>query len=56
MDKFLDFNNYYVCPDCREEVQGYELQTWNKEVPYVCPSCGCIQNIKEVERQLRKKD
>lgn len=56
MDRSLDFDKYYECPDCGEEIQGYDLQTGNKEFPYVCPECGCIQNEEEVEHQLRKVD
>lgn len=57
MAKSLDFDAYYVCPDCGEEVQGYELQNFgDEEVPYVCPKCGCVQEVSEVEAQLGYDD
>ena len=57
MARSLDFDNYYVCPDCGKEVQGYELQNpGNEEVPYVCPECGCVQEVSEVEAQLGYDD
>ena len=53
MGRSVNFDAYYVCPDCGAEVQGYELQVQdNDEIPYVCPACGCIQEITEVEAQL----
>lgn len=57
MDKYLDLDEWFTCPDCGESVQGYELQQQhNGETIYVCPECGCVQENSEVERQLGKED
>ena len=47
----------YVCPDCGQACWGGELEyPIASGVLYVCPSCGCIQDEKEVERQLGKEN
>lgn len=54
MARSLNLNRWYKCPDCGEEVHGYELQTGDKEAPYVCPGCGCLQENRVIEQQLGK--
>lgn len=57
MATYLNLDGYYQCPDCRATVQGYELQRYgNSRIPYVCPGCGCTQNISEVIAQLSQED
>lgn len=50
----VDFDQSYTCPDCGVGCQGLELI--NNSIQgariYVCPNCGCLQEVKEVERQL----
>lgn len=54
----VDFDNNYTCPDCGAGCQGLELI--NNSIQgvriYVCPNCGCLQEVKEVERQLGKEN
>lgn len=54
----VDFDAPYVCPDC---VSGYKgLFLINNSIQgiriYVCPCCGCLQTVNEVERQLGKEN
>lgn len=56
MAKYLELDGWYKCPDCEASVQGYEIKHPCKEGLYMCPECGCVQEPKEVERQLGKED
>ena len=53
-----DFDAPYVCPDCASGYAGWFLI--NNDVQgtcmYVCPCCGCLQTVNEVERQLGKEN
>lgn len=49
----LDLDKWYACPHCGKSCEGNELQyPIAGGILYVCPACGCIQEEKEVERQL----
>ena len=53
-----DFDAPYVCPDCASGYDGVYLIQQNIQGAriYVCPCCGVLQEINEVERQLGKEN
>ena len=54
----VDFNKTYKCPDCKLWCTGKDLKpnnVVNGTQLYVCPHCGCLQKVTEVERQLGNK-
>lgn len=53
----MDGEKIYVCPDCGKTCWGDELKyPIASGMLYVCPGCGCIQDEREVERQLGKEN
>ena len=54
----VDFDLDYTCPDCGAGCQGLALI--NNSIQgvriYVCPNCGCLQEVNEVERQLGEEN
>lgn len=56
-DKKMDFEKDYTCPDCGDACKGEDM-IYNiaSGTLYVCPHCGCIQNERDVERQLKDEE
>ena len=53
----MDGEKTYICPDCGKICWGDELKyPIASGMLYVCPGCGCIQDEREVERQLGKEN
>lgn len=49
----IDLDKWFACPFCGKSNPGEEIQyPIAGSTIYVCPSCGCILDEKEVERQL----
>ena len=50
------FNNY-TCPDCGAGCIGHELiYPVGEQQMYVCPHCGCVQEVSVIEQQLGKEN
>lgn len=49
----IDLDKWFACPFCGKSNTGEEIQyPIAGSTIYVCPSCGCMLDEKEVERQL----
>lgn len=54
----IDLDQTYTCPDCASGYDGVYLVQQNIQGAriYVCPCCGVLQEVKDIERQLGKEN
>lgn len=54
----VNFDRFFTCPHCKARFRGLFLidQSIQGMRIYVCPCCGCLQTVNDVERQLGKEN